>query len=243
MHVPNFLPSSLRTSRIRPALGRPAAGVTALALVAASLLTAVVTAPAAGAATTVEATFTDQLNAARAERGLPPLEARPALVSVARQQAARMADRATLYHNPNLTSDVANWQWVGENVGYGPDALTVHVAFMSSPGHRANILDRDYTQVGVGAVVRDGRVWVAEVFRRPLRVHARASSSDAVVAAGRTLRLGSTGPAVRRLQTRLGLPVTGVYGQATKAAVSRFQKRLGWAGRGNCGPHTWARLF
>jgi uncharacterized protein YkwD len=39
---------------------------------------------------------------------------------------------------------------------------------MASAPHRANILDRDYTQVGVGAIVRDGRVWVAEVFRRPL---------------------------------------------------------------------------
>jgi uncharacterized protein YkwD len=168
--------------------------------VAASLLTAVVTAPAAGAATTVEAIFTDQLNAARAERGLPLLETRRALVSVARQQAARMADRATLFHNPNLTSDVANWRWVGENVGYGPDALTVHVAFMSSPGHRANILDRDYTQVGVGAVVRDGRVWVAEVFRRPLRVRNSARSTDSVATTGHTLRLGSTGPAVRPRQ-------------------------------------------
>ena len=32
------------------------------------------------------------------------------------------------------------------NVGYGPDALTVHVAFMNSPAHKANILDRDYTE-------------------------------------------------------------------------------------------------
>jgi uncharacterized protein YkwD len=200
VHVPHCLPRSLRTPGIRPALGRPAAIVTALALVAASLLTAVVTAPAAGAATTVEAIFTDQLNAARAERGLPLLETRRALVSVARQQAARMADRATLFHNPNLTSDVANWRWVGENVGYGPDALTVHVAFMSSPGHRANILDRDYTQVGVGAVVRDGRVWVAEVFRRPLRVRNSARSTDSVATTGHTLRLGSTGPAVRPRQ-------------------------------------------
>ena len=78
-----------------------------------------------------------------------------------------MAARSTLFHNPNLTTDVRNWRYVGENVGYGPDALSVHRAFMHSTHHRANILDRDYTQLGIGAVVVNGRVWVAQVFRRP----------------------------------------------------------------------------
>jgi uncharacterized protein YkwD len=40
---------------------------------------------------------------------------------------------------------------------------------MHSPEHKANILDRDYTQVGIGAVTVNGRVWVAEVFRRPMK--------------------------------------------------------------------------
>ena len=117
----------------------------------------------------VEETFTAKLNHARAARGIPKLALNSELVRVAREQAARMAARSVLYHNPRLTQDVTNWRWVGENVGYGPDALTVHVAFMQSPGHRANILDRDYTQVGIGSVVVNGRVWVAEVFRQPMR--------------------------------------------------------------------------
>ncbi len=154
-----------------------AAIVVALALTAGTLLVgatapasaATRTATAFSAATSVEDTFTARINHARAARGIPRLALNSDLVRVARDQAARMAARSTLYHNPRLTQDVTNWRWVGENVGYGPDALTVHVAFMQSPGHRANILDRDYTQVGIGSVVVNGRVWVAEVFRQPMR--------------------------------------------------------------------------
>ena len=146
---------------------RAAALLTALLLAFGLVLTAGAQASPAQA-TSVEDVFRAKLNHARVVRGIHRLESRPALVSVAREQARRMAAQNTLYHNPNLTTDVRNWRYVGENVGYGPDALTVHHAFMLSPGHRANILDRDYTQVGIGAVVVNGRVWVAEVFRRPV---------------------------------------------------------------------------
>ena len=33
-----------------------------------------------------------------------------------------MADKGQLFHNPNLASEAHNWQKLGENVGYGPDA-------------------------------------------------------------------------------------------------------------------------
>ena len=162
-----------RSRQWHASIHRVTALLTAIMIVVATLVTGAFTAQSASA-TTVEDTFTAKLNYARVTRGIPRLHTRAILTAVAREQANRMADRNTLYHNPNLTTDVPNWRWVGENVGYGPDAITIHVAFMQSPGHRANILDRDYTQVGVGAVERDGRVWVAEVFRRPLH-HRRAS--------------------------------------------------------------------
>jgi peptidoglycan hydrolase-like protein with peptidoglycan-binding domain len=129
---------------------------------------------------------------------------------------------------------------VGENVGYGPDALTVHAAFMNSAPHRANILDRDYTEVGIGAVTVNGRVWVAEVFRRPMRV---TTSSVRVTSFQHTLRFGSTGAAVVRVQARLHLRQTGYYGTYTRAAVTRFQRTLGWHGCGVVGPKTWSHLF
>lgn len=217
-----------------------AALLTALAVVLTTLVTGAAVAGPAGA-TSVEDSFTSKLNRERVERGIPRLATRSALVEVAREQARRMARQNRLFHNPDLTSDVNNWRWVGENVGYGPDALTVHVAFMNSPGHKANILDRDYTEVGIGAVTVNGRVWVAEVFRRPLRV--TTSSTRTVATFSHTLRYGSTGAAVKRVQDRLNLRQTGWYGTYTKRAVARFQRAQGWAGRGNVGPKTWARLF
>jgi len=227
-----------------PSRQRAAALVTAFALVLAALLTGAVTARPAGA-TSVEDSFTDRLNEARESRGIPSLATRAHLVAVARDQAARMASKSSLYHNPNLTSDVANWRWVGENVGYGPDAGAVHVAFMNSPAHKANILDRDYTEVGIGSVVRNGRVWVAQVFRRPARITSSSARTVSSVASrpDQALRLGSRGAAVTRVQARLGLSRTGYYGRFTQAAISSFQRQQGWAGRGNCGRKTWSRLF
>ena len=230
--------------------------ITTLALALAAVLTGTLTAAPAGA-TTAEDSLTARLNGARSDQGLPGLATRSDLVAVARAQATRMADSGTLYHNPNLATDVINWRWVGENVGYGPDVQTVHVAFMSSDAHRANILDTDYTEVGVGVVERGDRVWVAEVFRRPQTTTTSSSGSSAgsttsIPSSGasptlatfhHTLRYGSTGASVRRVQDRLHLRQTGFYGTYTKAAVSRFQKAQGWAGRGNVGHLTWSRLF
>ena len=57
---------------------------------------------------------------------------------------------------------------VGENVAFGfTKAGTLLKAWMDSPGHRANILDALYRQLGVGARKSDEGVWyVAQVFGR-----------------------------------------------------------------------------
>ena len=53
----------------------------------------------------------------------------------------------------------------GENVAYGyRDGPSVVMAWMASPGHRANILKRGYRLIGVGAVMKDDVWWVAQVF-------------------------------------------------------------------------------
>lgn len=114
-----------------------------------------------------ESQFVAALNEARAAQGLPALSVAGDLTSVARSHSTRMADGDNLHHNPNLGSHVSNWQKVGENVGKGPSVSSIHSAFMNSPGHRANILGSDWTQVGVGVDVRDGTVWVTQVFRKP----------------------------------------------------------------------------
>lgn len=126
-----------------------------------------VAAPAAHA-TTEESQFVSLANKERSARGLRSFTVASDLVAVARRHAQRMAASHTIYHNPNLGSDVDNWQAVGENVGMGGSASSIHGAFMNSAPHRANILDTDFTQVGMGTAYDDkGVLYVTQVFRKP----------------------------------------------------------------------------
>lgn len=129
------------------------------------------TAPAQSAtlsySVTSERTMVALTNKSRAAYGLRGYRVSSELARVARAQAMRMATQNRLYHNPRLRYAVSNYRWVGENVGYSPNAYTLQRAFMKSPSHRANVLNRKYTQVGIGAVVVGGRLWVSEVFRQP----------------------------------------------------------------------------
>jgi hypothetical protein len=149
----------------RQDLPRRALSVVVTVLVALALLAAL---PARALAGPSEGSFFSAVNSARASNGLPALAYAGDLAAVARRQAERMASSNRLYHNPNLGSEVSSWQIVAENVGYGPTWSSIQQAFMASPDHRANILDPQVTQLGVGtAVGSDGRLWVAQVFRLP----------------------------------------------------------------------------
>lgn len=115
----------------------------------------------------LEAEVLSRLNGARADAGVAPLAAAGDLTSVARRHSTRMADQSHLHHNPNLTDDVTGWRKVGENVGRGPSVNAIHNALMNSTGHRRNMLDADFTQVGIGVVSVDGQLWITQVFRTP----------------------------------------------------------------------------
>jgi hypothetical protein len=141
--------------------------------VAGALLVSMAVVPAASAST--GSSFVSLVNSARASHGLKAYAVSSQLTSVALGQAQRMASQQRLYHNPSLASQVTSWRYVGENVGYGPDVSTLFQAFMASTPHRANILDHDFTQIGVGAVTKNGTIWVSMVFREPL--HATTSGT------------------------------------------------------------------
>jgi hypothetical protein len=136
-----------------------------------------IAAPSASASSTAESQFTSLANSARSNKGLRSYSVASDLVAVARRHAQRMAASKSIYHNPNLGSDVSGWQAVGENVGMGGSASSIHQAFMNSAPHRANIVDTDFTQVGMGvAYDADGVMYVTQVFRKP------AGSSSTYVA-------------------------------------------------------------
>jgi uncharacterized protein YkwD len=112
------------------------------------------------------------LDAQRADRGLPPLRSDARLASAAQRMADDMAARHYLSHvTPNgadLTARIrptgyipANPLWaLAENLGWGTNTLSTPLAtvqgWMASPAHRVNVLDPDMRDVGVG--VSEGAV-------------------------------------------------------------------------------------
>ena len=98
-----------------------------------------------------------------------PLRRRACLIRMARAQAERMARRQEIFHqNLATVQRRCGMGRVGENVasGYASGRDVVN-AWMRSPVHRANILNRHYRLQGLGAVSRDGTWYVAQVFGSP----------------------------------------------------------------------------
>lgn len=66
-----------------------------------------------------------------------------------------------------LTDQGIQWQAYGENIGMGyADADEVMEGWMNSPGHRANILDPEFTHVGIGVRYAAGGPWWTQDFVR-----------------------------------------------------------------------------
>jgi uncharacterized protein YkwD len=119
-------------------------------------------------------------NAERVERDLPPLRLDPLLVQVARHHSRDMAEHGYFAHispSPALTTPLGRYEAVlgrkpkavvGENIGRAEQPLMgrIHASMMRSPDHKSNILDVEYTRVGVGIFAfSDGQVWVTQMFR------------------------------------------------------------------------------
>jgi len=102
--------------------------------------------------------------------GLRSLTIKSDLVSVARKKSAEMAAKGTIWHDSSTWNSVSGWKAYGENVGMGPmdgvgdPVKNLHVAFMNSSEHCVNVLYKSFNQVGVGVVVKDGVMYVTEIF-------------------------------------------------------------------------------
>lgn len=141
---------------------RPASDARSPRLLAAAVVVALL-ALFAMVATPVQATpenpagdenaFVASLNATRAKGGLAPLAVDGELRSLARDWAAQMAAAGHISHaNPISAGVTADWLKLGENVGTGGNVTVIMNAFIASPGHYANIMDPEFTRVGVGVV-------------------------------------------------------------------------------------------
>jgi uncharacterized protein YkwD len=146
----------------------------ALLAVATLLPASLLSAPADSAASP-QTTYANQAftatNNNRAARNLPKLSPSSCLKQFAAKQAQKMADQSRLFHQP--LAPIANrchLRAAGENVAYGfPNGSAVVRAWMNSPPHRANILNRNYRQMAIAARQNSKGAWyVAQVFGRRL---------------------------------------------------------------------------
>ncbi|MGH9643181.1 MAG: CAP domain-containing protein [Terriglobales bacterium] len=116
--------------------------------------------PAARQASDVRQTeVLDLVNKERTQAGCKPLRLDPRLAAAATAHSEDMAKRGYFGHNnPDGASPAdriraIGYEWAseGENIAVGYDsAERVMAAWMHSKGHRENILNCDFTDIGVG---------------------------------------------------------------------------------------------
>lgn len=97
------------------------------------------------------------VNTARTEAGCLPLTEDPGMTAFA---AVWSAEQAAAGHMSHSSGPYA------ENVAYGYEtAAAVFEGWMTSPGHRNNVLECSWTRHGIGAATgSDGRIYWTEVF-------------------------------------------------------------------------------
>ena len=107
------------------------------------------------------------VNQHRTQNGLSPLTANWELSRVARHKSQDMADNRYFSHtSPTYGTPFQmirafglSFRTAGENIAYGQKTPQAVVnTWMNSSGHRANILNSSYTQIGVG-YVSSGNYW------------------------------------------------------------------------------------
>ncbi|WP_077624320.1 CAP domain-containing protein [Sediminibacillus massiliensis] len=109
-------------------------------------------------------------NEERAKNGLSPLKIDNELSKVAREKSSDMAENGYFSHNsPTYGSPFdmmkqfgISYNTAGENIAKGQRSPEEVVeAWMNSEGHRKNILNADFTHIGVG-YVEQGNVWTQQ---------------------------------------------------------------------------------
>lgn len=98
------------------------------------------------------------VNEARKQNNVSPLTADVPLTKVARVKSQDMIDNNYFSHNSPtygspfdmMKSFGINYVKAGENIAGNQNVQKAHESLMNSPGHRQNILNPDYTHIGIG---------------------------------------------------------------------------------------------
>ncbi|MER5363475.1 CAP domain-containing protein [Streptomyces sp. NPDC002785] len=110
------------------------------------------------------------VNSARDAVGCSPLKANAKLTKAARKHSADMASQRNMSHTGSDGSDPGDRimhagydrSGYGENVAYGyTTPESVMAGWMNSPGHKRNILDCSFKEIGVG-LAQPGNYWTQD---------------------------------------------------------------------------------
>ena len=115
------------------------------------------------------------MNADRTGNGLSALSLDPELSRIARMKSTDMfenkyfAHQSPTYGSPAdlLRSQGYSFSGVGENIAHHANVTKAQAAYMSSPGHRQNILGSQWTKVGIGICYdASGFIYLTQLFAR-----------------------------------------------------------------------------
>lgn len=129
-----------------------------------------------GRLTEVEWELIDLTNKEREKLKLPPLKADPVLMKLAREQNAHMVRLNQLGHelegetfSKRLKERGYRAMTAGENCAEGASSPKEAVAdWMTSEGHKSNILSNKYTHLGVAqGKSKEGKTYSTQVFAKP----------------------------------------------------------------------------
>lgn len=120
----------------------------------------------------VEAALFDLTNQARRRAGVPILEWDGDLAAAGRAHVADLYRRGAFSHEgadgstpgQRLKARRIPFSRTGENLVLAPGTTDAHARLMDSPKHRAHLLDRRFTRVGIGAVYGDQGILIAQEF-------------------------------------------------------------------------------
>lgn len=170
-------PVKATPAKATPAKATPAKAVPTKTAPAKTTATKATTAPTASTSTAnnkLEKEVVTLVNKERAKQGLAPLTDNVKLSNVARTKSSDMVAKNYFDHtSPTYGSPFdmmkqfgITYTSAGENIAMGqPTAASVMTGWMNSPGHRANILNNNYTDIGVGvAKDKSGAIYWTQEF-------------------------------------------------------------------------------
>lgn len=141
-------------------------------------------------ASVLPSVLVDLANEKRNEVSLSSLKVNPKLEEAAKLKAKDMAEKGYFAHYS--PEGISPWYWMNQS-GYGfvfagenlainfDDSSAVNTAWMNSPGHKANILNSKYTEIGIATYkgIYNGKetIFVVEMFGAPAQEIIHTASS------------------------------------------------------------------